>query len=65
MTGIVDRTQMLLKSEVVSDSGNELLRNILETGVTKSGATDNYSKNYNKLLELYVDKSKNNALHIF
>ena len=65
LTGIVDRTQMLLKSEVVSDSGNELLRNILETGVTKSGATDNYSKNYNKLLELYVDKSKNNALHIF
>ena len=35
MTGKVDRTQMLLKSEVVSDSGNELLRNILETGVAK------------------------------
>ena len=46
MTGQVDRTQMLLKSEVVSDSGNELLRKILETGEASPEATDNYSKNY-------------------
>jgi uncharacterized protein with ParB-like and HNH nuclease domain len=65
MTGIVDRTQMLLKSEVVSDSGNELLRNILETGVAKSDATDNYSKNYNKFIELYTEKAKSEPLQMF
>ena len=65
MTGKVDRTQMLLKSEVVSDSGNELLRNILETGFAKNDATDNYSKNYNKFIELYVEKAQKDPLHIF
>ena len=65
MTGKVDRTQMLLKSEVVSDSGNELLRNILEIGVTKSDATDNYSKNYNKFIELYVEKAQNDPFQIY
>ena len=65
MTGKVDRTQMLLKSEVVSDSGNELLRNILETGVTKGDAADNYSKNFNKFIELYAEKAQKDPLHIF
>ncbi len=65
MTGKEDRTQMLLKSDVVSDDGNELLRTILETGKTVSGATDNYSKNYNKFMELYADKSLNSPNQIF
>lgn len=65
MTGKVDRTQMLLKSEVVSDSGSELLRNILETGVTKGDAADNYSKNFNKFIELYAEKAQKDPLHIF
>lgn len=65
MTGKVDRTQMLLKSEVVSDLGNELLRSILEKGITKSDATDNYSKNYNKFIELYAEKAKNEPLQMF
>lgn len=65
MTGKVDRTQILLKSEVVSDSGNELLRNILETGVAANDLTDNYSKNYNKFIELYTEKSQKDPLQIF
>lgn len=65
MTGKEDRTQMLLRSEVVSDSGNELLRRILETGKADPKATDNYSKNFNKFLELYEDKSQNSPHQIF
>ena len=65
MTGEVNRSQMLLRSEVVSDSGNELLRNILETGTTDPKATDNYSKNYNKFIELYSEKAKNSPNQIF
>lgn len=65
MTGKVDRTKMLLKSEVVSDSGNELLRTILEKGVADHNATDNYSKNYNKFIELYTDKAKTSPHQIF
>lgn len=65
MTGEVDRSQILLTSEVVSDSGNELLRKILETGETVDGAVDNYSKNYNKFAELYEKKAKDSAFQIF
>lgn len=65
MTGKVDKNQILIKSEVVSDSGNRLLRTILETGVADSNATDNYSKNYNKFIELYAEKAKNSPLQIF
>ena len=65
MTGREDRTQMLLKSDVVSDSGNEILRRILETGVASPDATDNYSKNYNKFMELYTEKSQNSPNQIF
>ena len=56
MTGEVDRSHMLLQSDVVSDSGNEILRKILENGITEEGATDNYSNNYNKFVELYTNK---------
>lgn len=65
MTGREDRSQMLLRSDVVSDSGNEILRQILEKGTTAQGAEDNYSKNYNKFLELYTDKSQNSPNQIF
>lgn len=65
MTGKVNRSQMLLRSEVVSDSGNELLRRILETGEADPDATDNYSKNYNKFIELYADKAQNSPHQIF
>ena len=65
MTGKEDRSQMLLRSEVVSDSGNELLRKILETGKADPKATDNYSRNFNKFIELYSEKSKNSPNQIF
>jgi len=65
MTGREDRTQMLLKSDVVSDSGNEILRRILETGEASPDANDNYSKNYNKFMELYTEKSQNSPNQIF
>lgn len=65
MTGKGDRSQMLLRSEVVSDSGNELLRKILETGNTDQYATDNYSKNYKTFIKLYTDKAQHSPNQIF
>lgn len=46
LTGKVDYKSTLLTSRVVNNSGNEILRLILETGTTDSKATDNYSRNY-------------------
>lgn len=45
LTGKVDYKSTLLTSRVVNNSGNEILRLILETGTTDSKATDNYSRN--------------------
>lgn len=58
MTGKEDRSKILLRSEVVTDSGNLILRNILESGEADKNAKDNYSKNYNKFKELYIQKSQ-------
>lgn len=65
MDGKEDRTQILLRSEVVSDSGNEILRSILESGTTDDKAKDNYSKNFNKFLELYKSKSLGSPNQIY
>lgn len=65
MTGLEDRGEMLLTSEVVSDSGNNILRRILEKGETSSNANDNYSRNYNKFAELYASKAKHSPNQIF
>ena len=65
MTGKVDRCQILLRSEVVSDSGNNILKNILEQGKTDPNATDNYSKNFNRFIELYREKSETSPNHIY
>lgn len=65
LTGKVDKTKILLRSDVATDQGNEILRSILETGVTQTGAKDNYSKNYNKFVELYTQKAPDNGLHMF
>lgn len=64
-TGDVDRNCILLRSDVVTDSGNQILRNILQTGIASVDAKDNYSRNYNKFIELYSAKSKNSPLHIY
>ncbi|MFC4665811.1 DUF262 domain-containing protein [Falsiporphyromonas endometrii] len=65
MTGKEDRSQILLRSEVVTDNGNRILQNILETGETVKNAKDNYSRNYNKFKELYEQKSQNSPNQIY
>lgn len=65
LTGKVDYASILLTSKVISDSENEILKNILETGNIKENAQDSYSKNYKQLLELLEEKSKENALMIY
>lgn len=65
MTGKEDRSKILLRSEVVTDSGNEILRRILETGETNDKAKDNYSANYNKFVDMYVRKSQGSPNQIY
>jgi hypothetical protein len=65
MTGKEDRSNILLRSEVVSDSGNEILRRILETGEADPKAKDNYSKNYNKFIELYKEKALSSGMQLY
>lgn len=65
LTGEVDYSNILLESRVVNNEGNSILRDILKDGKTVDGAKDNYSKNYNKFLELYEKASKDNPLIIY
>lgn len=65
MTGDVDKSQILLRSEVVTDQGNEVLKNILQNGVASPKAKDNYSKNFNKFIELYEEKAKTSPNQIY
>lgn len=65
MTGKEDRSKILLRSEVVTDSGNLILRNILESGEADKNAKDNYSKNHNKFKELYIQKSQSSPNQIY
>jgi len=65
MTGQVDRSNILLRSEVVTDSGNEILRKILETGIADPKSKDNYSRNYNKFIELYHEKALTSGMQLF
>lgn len=65
MTGKEDRSKILLRSEVVTDSENLILRNILESGEVDKNAKDNYSKNYNKFKELYIQKSQSSPNQIY
>lgn len=65
LTGEVNYSEILLKSNVINDEGNKILKGILETGKTEEGAKDNYSKNYNKFLELFEKASKDDPLKIY
>lgn len=65
LTGKVDYASILLTSKVISDSENDILKNILETGNIREKAQDSYSENYKQLLELLEEKSKENALMIY
>lgn len=65
LTGEVDYSNILLTSRVIDNEGNEILRNILETGKANTDATDNYSKNYLLFQKLYEEHSKDAALQIY
>lgn len=65
MTGDADYSKILLESKVMDNAGNDILRDILKFGSADSKATDNYSKNYCRLQELFSDVSKNNPLQIY
>ncbi len=65
MTGEVKFSDILLKSLVVDNEGNEILKKILETGHANLNSTDNYSKNYLLFQKLYDEKCKSSPLHIY
>ena len=65
LTGKVDYSSILLNSKVISETENETLKNILESGEIDKESEDNYSKNYNQILKLIEEKSVENALMIY
>lgn len=65
LTGKVEYSSILLNSKVISETENEVLKKILETGEVNEKLEDNYFKNYNQILELIEEKSVENALMIY
>ena len=65
LTGKVAYSSVLLNSKVISETENEILKNILETGEINEELDDNYSKNYNQIFNLIEEKSVENALMIY
>lgn len=65
LTGKVDYKSTLLTSRVVNNSGNEILRSILETGEADSKATDNYSKNYRLFQKMFEEHASKSPLMIY
>lgn len=65
LTGEVDYSNILLESRVMNNEGNEVLKSILMSGETKEDSKDNYSKNYNRFLELFENASLNDPLKIY
>lgn len=65
INGEIDYSNILIESKVINNSGNEILRKILETGKTDEKATDNYSVNYRKFQELYSNKAQHDPTKIY
>lgn len=65
LTGEADTKSVLLKSNVINNLGNQILQDILITGITIDGNKDNYSKNYNYFLQKIEDKSTQEPFKIF
>lgn len=65
LTGKVNKKEILLTSKVVDNEGNEILRQLLETGVADKHATDNYSRNYLQFQQLYDDKCTKEPLQVY
>lgn len=65
LNGTVNYKDILLKSHVINNDGNEILRTILETGQADKNAKDNYSKNYILFQELFDKHSLDNPLMVY
>lgn len=64
-TGKADYKKILLESRVISNEGNNILKDILETGKSISDAKDNYSKNYKIFQEMFDEYSEKYPLSIY
>ena len=66
ITGKVDYSCALLRSHVINPGiGDDVLNKILTNGTSQPHASDNYSLNYNRISELYDEKSVENPLNVF
>lgn len=66
LTGkVTNHADILFTSHVINDEGNEVLKNILETGKADPKAKDNYSKNYILFQELLNKHSAENPLMMY
>jgi uncharacterized protein with ParB-like and HNH nuclease domain len=65
LTGKVDFADILLTSRVVDNEGNNILRDILETGKADTSSNDNYSSNYLLFQKLLDSHSKASPLNVY
>lgn len=65
LTGKVNYTDILIKSKVVDNHGNDILKNILQTGIANPNLNDNYSKNYILFQELYNKRCAESPLKVY
>lgn len=65
LTGKVNYTDILITSKVVDNKGNDILKNILQSGVADSKLNDNYSKNYILFQELYNKRCAESPLKVY
>ena len=65
LTGKVNYTDILLTSKVIDINGNDILKNILQTGIADPKANDNYSKNYILFQELYNKRCAESPLKVY
>lgn len=65
LTGKVNYTDTLITSKVVDNNGNEILKNILQTGIADPKLNDNYSKNYILFQDLYNKRCAESPLKVY
>lgn len=65
LTGAIDYSKTLIESRVINNLGNEILKQILRTGIANENTSDNYSKNYIILQNLFTDHCAHYPLQIY
>ena len=65
LTSVADYTSVLIESKVMEVKYNQILENILKTGVTQLGSKDRYSANYNLLVKLLDEYAINEPLNFY